>query len=77
MRWGVGGFIIGSLSILLSIILPLLSHSEERIINEVKNNSMEMKALRDSLIKWNQMPSERDINSSIRPGKNVEIGSGS
>ncbi len=66
VRWGVGGFIIGCLSILLSIILPFLSHSEKRIINEVENNSMEVKALRDSLIKWNQTPAKKEIKPISR-----------
>lgn len=40
VRWGVAGVIISCLSLLMTFILPLFDHSEERIIKELNNNSV-------------------------------------
>lgn len=49
VRWGVTGVIISCLSILLSFVLPILDHSEERIIKELENNSKQIEMLGDSI----------------------------
>lgn len=49
VRWGVAGVVISCLSLLLTFVLPLLDHSEERIIKELKNNSKQIEMLSDSI----------------------------
>lgn len=59
VRWGVAGVIVSCVSLLLAIVLPMFSHSEERIINEMKKNSTEIQILKDSLIIPNRIDAKR------------------
>lgn len=58
VRWGVTGVIISFLSLIMAIVLPLLNHSEERIIRELENNSKQIEMLKDSISGSRIIPSE-------------------
>ena len=49
VRWGVAGVVISCLSLLLTFVLPLFDHVDERIIKELKNNSKQIEMLSDSI----------------------------
>ena len=65
VKWGVAGFCIGCLSILLSCLLPLFDHSEEKIMNSIKENFFEIQKTRDEIRKYYVPSNEMVLKDSL------------